>query len=189
MLYLCRVLPDAPRVDVDSPPRERSRSRERSRERHKLKRRRYNSDSDSDTSHSSAERSSKHRHSKRREPKRKVLKPNSSDIPRSSRAGERYATRRRSHGSYWLHDDRDYDDYKKGNSSDKQDSKSMQKKLSKKPSTEQKTSNREVLLPSKLQEKKEYQNGRVQGQSPPVAENKEVEASEKSEEKVEQTKS
>ena len=159
------MFPDAPRVGVDSPPRRRSlsrsRSRERSRERHKLKRRRWSSGSDSDSSHSSAERYAKHRDRKREEPKRKVLKPNGNNIPRSSATDSNDDHYRR--GSYWLHDDRNYD---KRSSVHVQENKAMQKKLTKKTSTEKRISHREVLMPSILQEKKD-QKADVEGKQSP----------------------
>ena len=159
------MFPDAPRVGVDSPLRGRSRSRsrsqERSREKRKLKRRRWSSGSDSDSSHSSTERHPKLRHRKREEPRRKVLKPNGNNIPRSSRTGGNDEHYRR--GSYWLHDDRDYD---KRSSVHVQENKTMQKKLTKKTSTEKRTSHREVLMPSKLQEKKDQKRDMEGKQSP-----------------------
>lgn len=149
----CRVLPDAPRVDADSALCERSASKERSPERRKLKRRGPDHDSDSDSADDSSRRP------KRDQPKRKVLKPSGNNIPQSHRSKGKAVYYKKPRASYWSHDDRVDERYKsndKSGSARQHMQKSVQRKSGQNTSScEKKSSDREVMMPSKVHEKKE----------------------------------
>ncbi len=158
---LCRVLPNAPRVDVDEVLRDRSRSRDRTSERRRRRWRHSSSDSDSSSSRSSCERRSRHR--RREEPRRKVLRP-TSNILRDRKSPLRVKSHRRSHKSYWQHDDRDEDESTCNkyfdNTSGYEKKSNWKERETIVPREGKAVRNREVLKPKKLQEKELKDEGR-----------------------------
>ncbi len=92
--------------------------------------------------------------------KRKVLKPNGSNVSSHksrSHDSENYR-QRKSHGSYWLHDDRDIFDHTR---SEKEETCGKDREKKEDCTRERKVhSNREVLLPKRIREKEESKRER-----------------------------